>query len=383
MRICRVATVPFFLLHHLGGQIRSEVGAGHEVVMVASPGNEAEPVRCLTGAAFEAIPIARRISPVADLLSLVRLFLFFRRRKFDLVHSTTPKAGLLTAIAGRLAGVPIRLHTFTGQAWSERRGPVRWLGKLADAVIARLNQRCYADSFSQREFIVAQGVAPAEAIGVLGQGSLAGVDIERFNPQARLAGATVRKDLGIPPMATVVGFVGRITRDKGVVELLEACRIITASHSDVYVIFVGPDESSGDAEFGAMLEAAGSYVRYVGYQPNPERWMAAFDLFCLPSYREGFGNVVLEAAAMGIPSVGTRIPGLVDAIEDEVTGVLVPVKNFVALANALIRIIEDSGLRDRLGREACNRAVSLYDARIVNARLLAEYQKLAEQAKRE
>lgn len=377
MRICRIATVPFFLLHHLGEQIRTQVAAGHMIVMVSSPGVEASAAVELSGAPFEAIPIARKVSPWADLCALFRLYIFFRRNRFDLVHSTTPKAGLLSALAGWLAGVPLRLHTFTGQAWAESRGLVRWLGKVADIAIVRLNTRCYADSLSQRDFIATQGIAPAMDIHVLGAGSLGGVDLTRFHSSAKSKSTALRMSLGIPSEAPVIGFVGRITRDKGIVELLTAFSDISSKNENAHLILVGPDESTGDPDIESLLRASGGHVHCIGYQPDPERWMATFDLFCLPSYREGFGNVVLEAAAMGIPSVGTRISGLVDSIIDNVTGMLVPVKDTQALAKVLYQLLEDTSLRRRLGEAAEMRARTLFDSNIVNGLLLNEYQQLA------
>lgn len=385
MRVCRIATVPFFLLHHLGEQIAASARAGHEVVLVSSPGAEAEALRALPGVSHHAIDIPRQISVFRDLAALLRLLAFFRRQRFDLVHSTTPKAGLLTALAGRLAGVPVRLHTFTGQAWAERGGWVRRIAKACDRLMVRLNTRCYADSISQRDFLVAQGIAAADEITVLGQGSLAGVDFTRFNRERRGAGAALKARLNIPAGAPVVGFVGRVTKDKGIRELVAAFdRLEQLGCRDAHLVLVGPLEPERDPlpdELVARLHADGR-IRMVGYSPAPEDYVALFDVFCLPSYREGFGNVVLEAAAMGIATVGTRIVGLTDAIVDGVTGILVPPKDVAALAEALARVLLDDALRLRLGEQAESRTAALFDARKVNAEVLAEYESLRLAAKR-
>jgi len=158
MRICLLTSVPFFLVHHLKSLISAAIDAGHEVYLVSSPGPDIDELEGIPGATFHAIRIERNISPLSDIRTLVALYRFFRKGVFDLIHSTTPKAGLLCALAGWAAGVPIRLHTFTGQRWVELKGPVRWVAKASDWLISHLNTQCYADSKSQRDFIVTHGV---------------------------------------------------------------------------------------------------------------------------------------------------------------------------------------------------------------------------------
>ena len=379
LRVCRVATVPFFLLHHLGAQIAATAQAGHRVTLVSSDGPEAAALRAMAGIEHQVVPIPRQISLFQDFVALLRLFAFFRRQRFDIVHSTTPKAGLLTAIAGLLAGVPVRLHTFTGQAWAERTGWVRRIAKACDWLIVRLNSRCYADSFSQRDYLVAEGLAAAGRIVVLGQGSLAGVDLTRFHPGKRAQAPAIRERLGIPPNAKVIGFVGRVTRDKGIVELVAAFDLLEGLDCpDAHLILVGPLEPERDPLPDEVIERIHAHrrIHMVGYAPAPEDYVAAFDVFCLPSYREGFGNVVIEAAAMGIPAVGTRIVGLANAVDDGVTGILVPPKDVPELAKALARLLLDDALRLGMGEAAERRVLAFFDARKVNGEVLAEYESL-------
>lgn len=378
MKVCRVATVPFAVLHHLGEQLAVIAREGHEVWAVCSDGPEMTSVRAIPGVRVEAVRIPRAIRPGADLLALVALYRCFRRLRFDLVHSMTPKAGLLCALAARLAGVPIRLHTFTGQVWAEQRGAARWIGKFCDWLIVRLNTGCYADSPSQREFIVAQGIAPRDRLRVLLHGSIAGVDLRRFRPEARSDSGVLRAELGIGGGSRIVTFVGRVTRAKGVVDLVAAFARIAESR-DLFLLLVGPFEPDLDPlpDATARLIAAHPRIRALGYQENPERYVAAADVFCLPSYREGFGTVVMEAAAMGIPAVATSIVGLVDAVEDGVTGILVPPRDPDALADALSRLLDDAPLRERMGEAARARSHSRFGAEAVNAALAAEYARLA------
>lgn len=385
LKVCRIATVPFFLLHHLGSQVRATAQAGHEVLLVASPGPEWPHLRTIPGTQAVELPIARPIAPLEDLRALVGLWRVLRRQPVDILHSTTPKAGLLAAIAGRAAGVPVRVHTFTGQAWAELAGPARWIAKAADRLIIALNTRCYADSASQRAFLESQGVAPRGKVVVLGPGSLAGVDTRAFDPARHSAAAPgVRAKLGIEPADKVIVFVGRLTRDKGVAELVSAFLALTQKRGDVHVVLVGPQEPERDPlpdETRAVI-AGNARIHAIGYSATPEQYLAASDLLCLPSYREGFGNVVIEAAAMGLPAVGTAIVGLRDAIEDGVTGVLVAPKDVHALAAALEAMLADDAGRRRMGQAARERALRLFDAEAVNARVLSEYAALVGDARR-
>jgi glycosyltransferase involved in cell wall biosynthesis len=377
VKIARVATVPFFLYNHLREQIAAMAAAGHEVVLISGGGAEAEWLRALPGVRFEQIDIPRKIAPLRDLGALWRLFVFFRRERFDIVHSTTPKAGMLCALAGVLARIPVRLHTFTGQAWVEMRGVTRFVAKAGDWLTAHLDTLCYADSASQRDFIVAEGVCNEDRIRVLGAGSLAGVDVARFDPDKWLGErAATCAALGIPLDARVITFIGRQTRDKGLGELSEAFRTVSRRVPCV-LLLIGPGETEDGVLTHAVAADQDANIRRIGYTPEPERYLAASDLLCLPSYREGFGNVVIEAAAMGVPAVGTDIVGLRDAIVDGETGVLVPPKDAASLAGAILALLEDEALRRAMGDKARHRAVSEFAATRVNGTVLQEYRRLA------
>lgn len=381
MKICRVATVPFFVLHHLGSQIAATVAAGHEVHVVTSPGPGAEQVAAQPGVTFHPIRISRPIAPLRDWIALVRLYRYFAGQRFAIVHSTTPKAGLLCAVAAWLAQVPVRLHTFTGQAWAERRGLVRWISIAADRLIVRLNTCCYADSFSQRDFLLGMGIGSRQKLKVLGHGSLAGVELHRFRREVlAVAAADLRKRLGMPAGVQVIAFVGRVHRDKGIAELVTAFRGLAERFPKVWLVLVGPFETEG-VPLPAMVEHDLQHhprIRAVGYDVAPEAYLALAELLCLPSYREGFANVVVEAGAMGVPTVGTRIVGLVDSVADGETGILVPAKDPIALQAALTRLLEDGALRRRMGQAARARAEALFDSRAVNRALLEEYRALLE-----
>lgn len=381
MRIARVSTVPYFMTALLAGQLESLLRGGASVTVITSPGPELEGLRAkLPSLGIETVDIARRVSPLRDLLALVRLFLALRRGRFDIVHSTTPKAGLLCAIAARLAGIPVRLHTFTGQPWVHMWGPLRWLARWSDRLVVGLNTHCWADSESQRRFLVEQGIAAAARLSVVGPGSVAGVDLERFDP-ARFPEAdrlALRKRLGVPAEVPVLLFVGRLTADKGVRELLTAFQALKAAGSPAHLVLAGPldpDSGAGGGISGSDLSGVRD-AHPVGHVDSPESYMAMADVLCLPSYREGFGSSVIEAAAMGVPAVGTRIYGLSDAVADGTTGVLVPPRDAAALEAALEGLLAGEERRREMGRAARRRCAELFDSRRINGLLAEEYRAL-------
>ncbi len=377
IRVARISTVAFFVVSQLKRQIEILAESGAHVIVVASDGPEMASMQGVKGVYCTTIEIPRSISPWRDLLALVRLYLFFRREQIDIAHSTTPKAGLLTSIAAILAGVPIRLHTFTGQPWLSMCGVKRILARWSDWLIGRLNTRCYADSLSQREFLIEQGILNPEKIAVIGTGSLAGVDVQRFD-YARFTEQEqtgVRQVLGIQASAPIILFVGRITVDKGVRELLEAFHALKKKQSDAHLVFVGRFDSdsgvAGGISLGDIEIIPDTHI--VGYTEHPEEYIAIADILCLPSYREGFGTVVIEAAAMGVPTVGTNIYGLSDAIVNGETGILVPPRNAVALAEALQDLLADEIKRGKMGSAARLRTEALFSADEVNKRVVEEY----------
>ena len=298
-----------------------------------------------------AIAIERRVSIRRDLAALWSLFRLLRSGQFDLVHSLTPKAGLLGMAAAWMARVPIRIHTFTGQVWATRRGASRWFLRLCDLLIARMATDTLADSPSQREFLVCEGIASTSAIGVLGKGSVGGVDLATFKPDSAVRNA-MRTHLGVQSAEVLLLFVGRLTRDKGVLDLASAFRSVADQHSEVRLVVVGPDEESLRPAMSSACGAHVNRVQFFEHTDRPQDFMAAADVLCLPSYREGIGVVIIEAAACGVPAVASRIYGIVDAIEEGRTGLLHPAGDVAALTTELLRIARDGELRQSLGSAA-------------------------------
>jgi glycosyltransferase involved in cell wall biosynthesis len=371
-RLCYVVsseiTVKAFLLEHIRA-----AAADYEVTVVANTAGTAALRALGVPVGITPVAIERRIAPLADLAALWALYRLFRRARFDLVHSVTPKAGLLAALAGALAGVRVRIHTFTGQVWATRSGFWRWLLKRIDALTAAACTHVLADSGSQRDFLVAEGVVVPARIEVLAPGSISGVDGVRFKPDAG-ARARIRAEWDVPAGAVVFLYLGRLSKDKGLLDLARAF----ADVPDAHLALVGPDEE-GLGE--AIRSACGSHaaqVRFAGYTDQPQAYMAASDVFVLPSYREGFGSTVIEAAACGLPAIATRIYGLTDAVVDGTTGYLVPVRDPAALAARMRELAADAGLRRTLGAAARERALRDFSqAALTQATLTYYEQRLA------
>ena len=381
MRICRAVTVPFTFETLLREQLRYLAEQGMDVTLVSSPGTILEEIGRSLHLSYHPVPMARKPEPWRDLLSLFALTKLFRHKRFDIVHSSTPKAGLLTALAGMLARVPVRVHTFTGQVWVGMGGLSRRIMRRCDWLMGHLDTHCYADSGSQREFLVNEGLIAASRISVLGAGSISGVDLERFNPEVfgGERASAPRRELGVSEQSLVILFVGRLTKDKGIRELVSAFRMLQIDGREVELILVGPFEPERDPLPRETLYelSHNPHIHVVGFSRKPEKYMAIADVFCLPSYREGFGSVVIEAAAMGVPAVVSRVVGLVDAVVGGQTGLLVPPKEVDALRCVLTKMLSSPEIRHRMGRAARERAVRDFDCRIVNRLMIEEYKKLA------
>lgn len=386
IRVVRLASVPFFLVSQLQTQVEQHAAYGMDILLVSGAGPELDRLSLGANLRHEVVEFARPIRPWQDLKAFCRLVRLLRRERPQIVHSTTPKPGLLAAIAGFLLRVPVRLHTFTGQPWIYRRGPVRWVARAADRLIVWLNTHCYADSTSQRQLLIDEGIAPARKISVIGGGSLAGVDTTRFDRDRWTTPMreAVRRECGVGPGAKVLVFVGRIARDKGIRELLAAFERLVLSGRDCHLLLVGPSDEECGGESFLVLAAphAAGRIHAVGYTDRPERYLAIADLLCLPSYREGFGTVVIEAAAMGIATVGSRINGLCDAVVDGETGVLVPPRDADALYEALAGLLDAPEQITALGAVARKRVRHLFDTQQVNRLVAEEYLRLLREAGR-
>lgn len=352
--VCLTLTSPFVLNAFLQGHL-SRLRQSFTVAVCVNRSESDIAVAAPEGVEVQDVGIRRKISPCHDAAALLRLWSFYRRRRFDAVVTVTPKAGLLGMLAARLAGTPVRLHWFTGQVWTTRKGLMRAMLKGMDRLTAACATDVLADSPSQKDFLVREGVVDGGKIFVLGHGSISGVDTARFRPDPE-ARQRIRSELQIPSGAPCLLYVGRMSKEKGVSDLLTAFSRLREQCPDLRLILVGPDEE------GLLSRIPIPGLHIVGYTKNAEAYMAAADIMCLPSYREGFGSVLIEGAACGLPAVASRIYGVTDAVVENVTGLLHAPGDVVALTDSLRCLVSSDDLRLKLCKNAHDRAVASFEA---------------------
>lgn len=334
----------------LSGRLRMLREAGFRVTLVSSPGELLSGTAASEGVEAVAVPMERRIAPWADLVSLMRLWRLLRRLKPDVVEFSTPKAGLLGMLAATLCGVPQRVYMLRGLKLETATGFKRQVLGVAERIASGCAHRVLCNSASLRARALGLRLAPARKLDILGQGSSNGVDIARFSPGP----SEVRRQLGIAPEAHVAGFVGRLTRDKGLPELVCAFDSILRAEPHTHLLLVGWFDAAEDS-LDPVLQARirrHPRIHLTGFVEDTADYYRAMDVMVLPTWREGFPNVVLEAAASGIPVVTTHSTGSRDSVVPEVTGLMIPPGYPEAISEAVLRLLRDPERRLRMGRAA-------------------------------
>lgn len=361
LKVVRVVTASYVVPWHLHNTLK-RMPKDFEVCVVGQDVSKNQ--AAYPDVKFVDVDINRKTNLIADCFALIALCRFFLSYRPDIVHSIMPKAGLLTAIAGFVCRVPIRIHTFTGQTWAARVGLSRHFYYLLDRLINSLNTACLTDSFSQSAFLQENGITNSgQLLPVLSKGSLSGVDITRFNLLNLTESANeLRTSLGVNRENFVFAFVARKTLDKGAIDVLKAFSSVSSVFKDARLLFVGPDEDGEIALLSKKNPELFLNVINIDHVSNPEVYLAITDVLCLPSYREGFGSIVIDAAAMGIPTIGSRIPGLTDSVVDQQTGALFPAGNVNDMVNLMLSFIEKPEMRLAMGSKAKARVDEFFTA---------------------
>jgi glycosyltransferase involved in cell wall biosynthesis len=365
----------------LKGQLAYMGRRGFDVVVISAPDDGRFPfdqfrlLREREQVTTIAVPMEREISPLKDLVSLVQIYKVLRRLRPAIVNAGTPKAGLLGMIAACAAGVPVRIYSLHGLRWETARGLKRFVLGVAERCASALAHRVICVSESLRQLYVTLGFTMEAKTCVLGEGSANGVDANEFIPTSQAR--ALRAHLGIPEGAPVVGFVGRLTRDKGVPELLDAFDQILGPFPDARLLVLG-DFEDGDPIPESCAKRLCSHPRVVmtGNVSDPRSYYPIMDVLALPSYREGYPNVLLEAAAAQVPTVAFKATGSVDAICDGVTGTLAPLGDAGAFARALQRYLGDDFLRHRHGQAGRERVLCHFRPEMIWESLYSEYARL-------
>lgn len=373
LRVAHVTTIDYGLRFMLLNQLDRLRLEGLEIVGVSSPGADIDELT-RRGIRHFPVPMTRRITPVADVISLVRLIRLFRRERFDVVHAHNPKPGLIATWAARLAGVPIVVATVHGYLVTER--TAGWKRKLYLLV-----ERLSATACDALIFVSARDLDLARSAKVLrGKPALllhSGVDVEGLRPVDPAERMSVRSSLGFHADSFVIGFVGRLVREKGVLDLVAAFRILADTYPHARLMLVGPIEpEKRDAIDPAELREP--RIRVLGKQTDMRRVYSAMDCFALPSYREGYSRSLMEAASMGLPAITTNVRGAADVVEDERTGTVIGAGDVPALVAAISDLIERRDRGRQMGERARAKAEEQFDERIVVARIADLYRRLAD-----
>jgi glycosyltransferase involved in cell wall biosynthesis len=362
---------------NLTGRLSALREAGFRVTLMSSPGELLDRTAQQEGAEAVAVPMKRTIAPWADLVSLVRLWWLLKVRAPDMTEFSTPKAGLLGGIASLLAGVPRRVYMLRGLKLESSKGMKRRVLLVTEKLAAHCSQIVLCNSQSMRDEALALGIAPASKLKVLGEGSSNGVDLNRFSPGS----SDVRERLGIPLGEPIVGFVGRLTKDKGVPELVEAFVAILKRVPGTHLLLVGWFDAAEDALDHGVRKKIETHPRIhcTGYAADTAPYYRAMDLMVLPTWREGFPNAVLEAAATGLPVVTTLCTGSRDSVIPTVTGLLIPPGYPEAISDAVLKLLLDPVRRLRMGQAARRWVLEHYANDRVLGLLTSYYKSLVEE----
>lgn len=319
------------------------------------------------------IDIQRKISPYYDIKAFLQILNVILMVSPSAIHSVTPKGGLLAMASGFICRVPCRFHTFTGQVWENKKGIWRGFLKIFDRLIYTLSTSVFTDSHSQCKFLSEEGIVMPGSISVLGGGSVAGVDTERFYP-SHLKRLQLRSDVEVSDDAPVYLFVGRIARDKGVFDFLHSFSEIHTKNDNARLWIVGPDEEmilEGIKDTSLELPPG---VTWFGSDDEPEKYMMAADVLLMPSYREGFSTTIIEAASCGIATIGYFIKGIFDPVENGSTGLLVEKGNVEQLTSAMAQLITDPGCFKIMGQNARKRVENNFSSSYVSNSWLRMYE---------
>lgn len=376
-KVIRTSTVAISLNYLLKGQL-AFLNEHYEVIAVSGKDNDLEVVAEREKIKVIPVKMERSIAPFRDFFSLIRLYFLFKNEKPTIVHSITPKAGLLSMLAAKFAGVPVRVHTFTGLVFPSKKGFFQKLLIFMDKVLCKCATHVYPEGEGVKNDLIRFKIT-TKPLMILANGNINGIDVEYFNPKHLVIEEkqNLKKKLNISESDFVFIFVGRLVNDKGINELVKAFSKLSKEILNIKLLLVGSFEEDLDPlEKETFHEIKkNKNIISVGFQKNVRSYYAISNVLVFPSYREGFPNVVLQAGAMGLPSVVTNINGSNEIISDLKNGLVIPVKDTLALINAMKNIINVK-IYSKLKNNSREMIVNRYDQQLVWQATLDEYEKI-------
>ncbi len=376
-KLIRITTVPLSLKVLLKQQLKF-MSAHYDVLAVASPDKMLEEVAMSEGVRTQAVLMTRTISPVKDIKALWQLYRLFKKEQPSIIHTHTPKAGLLGMIAAKIAGVPVRLHTVAGLPLMETKGIKKRVLEFVERLTYKYATNVYPNSKNLAEYILQNKYCAKNKLKVLGNGSSNGIDTDFFtlNPVILSAANNLKERLLIKKDDFVFVFIGRLVKDKGIEELVNAFSRLKKTHRNSKLLLVGHYEPELDplSNDTVHLIQEDKDIIQVGFQTDIRPYLAISDVLTFPSYREGFPNVPMQAACMNVPSIVTNINGCNEIIEDGKNGLIIPPKNSEALSQAMESLRTNSSLYNALKANARRLIVEKYDQNHFWNLLLKEYE---------
>jgi glycosyltransferase involved in cell wall biosynthesis len=376
--LVRITTVPLSLDKLLEGQLRFMSGH-YNVTAISSDRPYLEKIGRKENVPVYHLAMTRQITPVKDIIAVLRLFFFLKKNKPFIVHTHTPKAGIVGMLASKMAGVPNRFHTVAGLPLLEASGIKRVVLDFVEKVTYSCATNVYPNSFGLFDIITKNNYCRPEKLKVLANGSTNGIDTAHFSPadfspEQRTA---LRKSLGIEDADFVFIFVGRLVGDKGINELVRAFAAFSENKSHVKLLLLGPLEQELDPLAPETLKMIDSNAAILttGYQNDVRHYFAISDTLVFPSYREGFPNVVMQAGAMGLPCIVSNINGCNEIIAEDENGLIIPVKDEQAIFEAMMRMYDNKALRQKMQDNARSMIVRRYEQLTVWNAILEEYRK--------
>jgi len=350
------------------------------VTAISTEGELLDKVALRENITTTAIKMNRGISPIRDIVSIIKMISFLTKNKPNIIHSHTPKAGLVSMISGYISGVPIRMHTVAGMPLESRSGLKRKLLLYAEKLTYKFATKVFANSYGIEKFILENRLTSNSKLSIIKKGSSNGIDSNYFSrsPKLESKATQIRRQLGIKVDTFVFGFIGRLVKDKGINELI-SCFAELSKVRNVHLILVGKYENELDplSEKTNRLISDLPNISFVGYQSDVRPYFMSFDAFVFPSYREGLPNVLLQAAAMEVAILASDCTGNTDIVEHKVTGILFSIADEESLGHAMISIIAEEERESYVIK--ARRSIELnYTREGVWEDLYVEYQNLLE-----
>lgn len=372
-KLIRITTVPISLKYLIKGQMHFMSKNGFEVTMISSDGPELKDVLENEKCKHVIISLTRKITPIKDIKAVYKLYRYFKKTKPEIVHTHTPKAGIVGMLASYLAKVPNRLHTVAGLPLLESHGVKRKILNFVEKLTYKCATKVYPNSYGLQEIILTNKFTNQAKLKVIANGSSNGIDTTYFNPKIfnEPEKVLLKKSLKIEGDDFVFVFVGRIVGDKGINELVKAFERISLKNNKVKLLLVGPFENELDPlkKETELSIKANNQIISVGYQNDVRPYFSISNALVFPSYREGFPNVVMQAGAMNLPSIVSDINGCNEIIEHNKNGLIIPVKNVEKLYSSMLKIMSNENMKTHSRQLIVDR----YDQKIVWSAILKEY----------